>query len=239
MDLNNLPKIEFKELVKLSTTDLLTYNPTDLNVMADYMGVSAKNSTELASQIAQKIVSINSQSIPNCECASTFVKKRNIQKLRSQIYKKYHKFKDSVTNMEGDDLAAIFKDYDADFFNNKISEKINDNGYTLGFKTNGTRTFTTEGICAFDKCDYTITIPVDIFKTVNGATNVAGHICYDQLECLLRVIEHELVHLIIFIFCKDTFVTDQHGPLFQNLINQIFGHTDIHHYIITGRSESR
>ena len=119
-------------------------------------------------------------------------------------------------------LIKVFSEY---------TDISNKGKFTLKFKTSGEDTFTTEGICTHKVCDYVVTIPIAYFKGVNGITNVAGHMCKDQLECLLRVIEHELVHLIIFMFCGDPFITDQHGELFMNMVGDLFGHTDFRHYI--------
>ena len=133
--------------------------------------------------------------------------------------------------MTSKDLHNVFTQYDKLCFDGDIEKYVSEANFTLKFRTSGEDTFTTEGICIQKICDYIVTIPIKYFRNVNGITNVAGHLCKDQLECLLRVIEHELAHLIIFMFCGDQFITDQHGELFMNIVKDLFGHTDFRHYI--------
>lgn len=72
---------------------------------------------------------------------------------------------------------------------------------------------------------------------VNGIT------CRNRTECLLRVMEHELVHLL---FCCNSITKGLdllrsngeyresfHGPTFQLAVNRFFGHTDWQHTLAT------
>jgi hypothetical protein len=154
-----------------------------------------------------------------------------LDEIRGEIYELFKEYSDSVSKLGGKDLGELFNAYDERCLNGDVQKYMKDVGYSLEFKTAGEPTFTTEGICTLNGCDYVITIPIGYFKDIKGTTNVAGHLCKDQLECLMRVMEHELVHLLIFVYCKDIFITDQHGPLFMNLANDMFRHTDHRHYI--------
>lgn len=72
--------------------------------------------------------------------------------------------------------------------------------------------------------------------TVNGLE------CSDRLDSLLRIMEHEVIHLL---FCCPTFTTSlgilrdgeiiegHHGPTFQRAVKNLFGHTDSRHDLIT------
>lgn len=166
-----------------------------------------------------------------CQDYNKKISASNITKYRKIIYDKFSKFKNSVSNVSSRDLQKMFELYDHCFFQSSISEFIEQSHFVLQFKTTGEPTFTTEGTCTSKKCKYVVTIPTHHFNKVNGITNVAGHLCKDQLECLQRVLEHEIVHLIVFIFCNDTFMTDHHGTLFMKIAKNVFAHTDHRHYI--------
>lgn len=78
-----------------------------------------------------------------------------------------------------------------------------------------------------------------IFTQNRGRRNFAettnGLLCYDQLGCLMITLEHEIVHLIINIWCRKS--DDAHGDHFMTLSHNIFGHTDFSHTLGRGLSE--
>lgn len=227
----------FENQVIAAGEDLNKYPHDQLIVLAQKMGIpSIKNKQGLCQEIARKIIFIHGTTLPESDRAKCSRYKRTLtnaelSNIRKSIYDKFKTFKNSVTAMSSDDLRKFFYEYDRLCFNGDITKFMSDSNYTLGFKTSGEDTFTTEGICARGICNYVITIPTMYFGRVTGMTNVAGHQCKDQLECLQRVVEHELVHLIIFIFCGDSFITDQHGPMFMDIAKNLFAHTDHRHYI--------
>jgi hypothetical protein len=237
----------FDEQVQASFKDLQKYSDKELRILAKRMkiktllvGFLEKSRKavrdELCYKIAQKIIYINSKKPPLVEKnkCSRYRKKltaEEIAEIRKTAYDTFKRFKDSVGSMTVSDLQKLFSLYDKLCFNGDVEKYIKDANFSLKFKTSGEQTFTTEGICTHRVCNYTMTIPTAYFKNVHGPTIVAGQSCKDQLDCLLRVIEHELVHLIIFMFCGDSFITDQHGELFMNMVERLFGHTDYRHYI--------
>ena len=234
------PKYDtFSEQVEAAFEDLKKYPDAPIKLLAKKMQVKdceQKTHDALCREVAKKIIYVHSDKIPstdNAKC-SRYTKKLSsdeLDKIRNKVYKEFRKYKDSVTKMSSEELHKLFKRYDELCFDGDIQSYMKNANYSLRFKTSGEDTFTTEGICTYKVCDYTVTIPTEYFGNVKEMTIVAGHPCKDQLECLLRVIEHELVHLIIFMFCGDPFVTDQHGPLFMNTVRDLFGHTDHRHYI--------
>lgn len=220
----------FEDQVDAAAKDLLHYPAKEISLLAKKLGVKGHR------QIAKKLLSIYSEELPSslrnkCSRYSRKLSDDEIDTIRNTIYNEFKQYKDSVTDMTEKDLEVLFSRYDELCFGGDIRNHIKDVRYKLQFKTSGEETFTTEGTCNHKTCDYTITIPIEYFSNVNGITNVAGHPCKDQLECLLRVIEHEMIHLIIFIFCRDNFITDQHGPLFMDMANDLFRHSDHRHYI--------
>eukprot|EP00466_Bigelowiella_natans_P003900 jgi/Bigna1/60706/fgenesh1_kg.14_\ len=70
--------------------------------------------------------------------------------------------------------------------------------------------------------------------TVNGLK------CEDRLEAMLRIIEHEMVHIILFCdgIPSDGDGRNHHGPLFQMAARNIFGHTHFRHDLVTPWEEA-
>lgn len=229
--------ITFKEQVNETIKDLLNYPKKDLKLLARKMNINCDNKTDdiICNDIATQIVYINTHTLPfyNREKCERFTKKLSNEKLsiiRKNIYEKYKKYSQSISKISIIELRQLFEDYDNQCFNGDLQKYIFDKQYILEFKTSGEKTFTTEGIC-MTTCNYTITIPVNFFDKVNGIVNVAGLLCNDQLECLQRVIEHEIIHLIIFMMCDDKLITEQHGQFFMDIAKDLFRHTDYRHYM--------
>lgn len=227
----------FEEQVQATINDLMTYPEADIKLMAKQMRiVNHQNASDLCREIATKLIYIHSGNVPKSDLAkcnrySKKISDKEIADIRDQLHSEFSQFKDAVTDMTTEDLYKIFKRYDELCFNGDIMRYIYTSDYNLEFKLSGEHTFTTEGICGLKTCNYVITIPTEFFRNVGKITIVAGHPCKDQLDCLLRVVEHELTHLLIFMFCGDNFITDQHGELFMNMVADLFGHTDHRHYI--------
>lgn len=186
---------------------------------------------ELCDILAVKLAYRNATSYEKCARYTKKLTDGKLDSIRKKIYNSFKKFRHDVISMTTDDLQSFFKMYDDLCFDGDIQKYIRTHDYVLRFKLDGQHTFTTEGICGAEMCDYTITIPTEFFKRVKPGTNVAGHLCNDQLECLQRVIEHEMVHLIIFIFCENERVANEHGPLFMSTVHDLFRHTDHRHYM--------
>jgi hypothetical protein len=57
-----------------------------------------------------------------------------------------------------------------------------------------------------------------------------GYIINNRLSFLIRVIEHELCHLLTLMFQpKEAIINAGHGPIFRTFIKNTFGHTDYTH----------
>jgi hypothetical protein len=135
-----------------------------------------------------------------------------------------------ANNIQNIDLKAVFQAYDREWFQSRISKYFESKGHALKFQTATGKGFGIVGICS-DTCDYTITIPARHFNNATTGTVVAGLRCRDTLDCFMRVLEHELVHLIIFTFCDNEYLSDQHSPLFLATAKKFFGHATPNHQI--------
>jgi len=159
----------------------------------------------------------------------------DITNKRDKIYRHLlTQFNNNVCNLNSSDILSIIKLYDDEWFQGDLLTYLKSKNYPLNIKIDDTIVnFTTESICLIDKCSYTIYIPLKkISKTIdNQIIKVGGINCKNELQALQVAIEHELVHLIIFMFCGSITISDEHGELFQNTSKQLFGHTEIYHHI--------
>jgi len=69
---------------------------------------------------------------------------------------------------------------------------------------------------------------------------VNGYQCLDRASALLRVLEHEMIHLL---FCCEAMPEacrkqGHHGELFRKTVAQLFGHTDFRHDLVTPREQA-
>lgn len=82
-------------------------------------------------------------------------------------------------------------------------------------------------------CTHTISISRPVFSKpfTNPVETVNGLQCTNHLSCLQLVFEHELIHLILNLWCRNQ---QGHGAEFQNLAKNLFGHTSYKHMIGRG-----
>jgi hypothetical protein len=139
----------------------------------------------------------------------------------------------NMDNYSDTDLENMFDTIDRIYFNDILNEYIYDKRIKLTFKLNKKLTDSDAGICTLDGSNCDIEIATDLlykpFKKGYKSQIVGGLKCYNQLECMLHVFMHEVVHLIIFVFCMDQDTEDGHGEVFQDIIRCLFGHTDFTH----------
>ena len=111
-------------------------------------------------------------------------------------------------------VKKTFKVIDKVYFNNNISKRINDTGSKLTFKVSGKLT-STAGRCdykyylneynEFEYGNFEIKIskPIiqRIFTNEENSLKINGLHCYNRLECYINLYEHEIIHLLIALFC--------------------------------------
>lgn len=129
-------------------------------------------------------------------------------------------------------LQTVLDTIDKIYFNNILKKYFKDKKITLTVSFNN-RYSRVAGTCSKTGCNYSIKIATAMFdkpfKQGMKVQTVNGLKCYNQLECMLHVFTHELVHLIIFVFCSDQNVPGGHGPAFKQITQSLFGHTDFRH----------
>ena len=69
------------------------------------------------------------------------------------------------------------------------------------------------------------------------ALKINGLNCYDKLECYINLYQHEIIHLLISIFCiKDGEGMGGHTQMFKAIAYNLFGHTEYKHLLLAGDS---
>lgn len=232
--MNEITKDNFDEAINLSRKDLMNYSDEDIRDLADKLKIPIRGKKYMVHEIAEKLITANMKAenlLKDKKCRIYLRKLQHpeVEIKSKKIYNYFQKYKNNVKKLNISDLEKMFDMYDEIFFDNELKKYIKQNNYSLDFINNAESTFTTEGVCSYDSCSYTITIPLNRFK--GEGTIVGGVLCKDQLECLQRAMEHEIVHLIIFMFCGDEGISDQHGVMYMNMVSGLFGHSDYRHYI--------
>lgn len=245
--ISDLKSEKYKKIVNARYRKLSNYKDYELDLINDLKTFSETDVSSLlkyynAHTIEQLGTAIIQDQLPktvNKKCLNYIhTLPDNIDNMRKKIYDHFKDWKDSVSEMNSKNLRLLFDKYDELWFNNDLNKYMKTNHIKFNFYTTSPKgeTFSTEGICygpEANQCEYKMTIPLEHFKKINGTRliNVAGHLCKDQLECLMRVIEHEMCHLIIFMYCGDIVLADQHSKMFTDMSKRLFNHTDFHHYI--------
>ena len=138
----------------------------------------------------------------------------------------------TLNNYSNKSLDTILNIVDKVYFNNILKKYFNDKKITLTLSFNNKYT-RTAGKCTKKGCNYRIQIATGMFdkpfKQGMKSQKINGLKCYNSLECMLHVFTHELVHLIIFVFCRDQNVPGGHGVSFKQITKSLFGHTDFRH----------
>ena len=144
------------------------------------------------------------------------------------------------------DIRDTFRILDKVYFNKKIEKYIIDEDLHLDFKTSAKLT-KSAGICKYKdkdrKCKYQIgvssVILESLFKKGEKSFKIGGLQCNNILECYINIFEHELTHLIIFMFCpKLGLEMGGHTETFKDITKNLYGHTKYKHMLLEGDYET-
>tara|TARA_B100000963_G_scaffold76734_1_gene64777 strand:- start:636 stop:1541 length:906 start_codon:yes stop_codon:yes gene_type:complete len=121
---------------------------------------------------------------------------------------------------------------DATYFHGLVAAS----GYTLSTATNAG---SAAGFCKVNRAKRTLVVKLNhaCFCSIPvGEVRVSSGVrCASRLAALLNVLQHEMVHALIFVTMPKTDDAGKritpHGPLFQTLARQLFGHTDFVHML--------
>lgn len=136
------------------------------------------------------------------------------------------------------DVAHLFELYDQYFFNRFFQDH---HKQKIFFRLSNRMT-RSGGRITYAKRTETYTISLSttlIFQTFHDVTRevvVNGIVCHNRLEATMRILEHEIIHLLEWVRFGSSSCSQ---PRFQNLSYNIFGHTEITHQLVTQTERAR
>lgn len=134
-------------------------------------------------------------------------------------------------------IGKLFVLFDKLWFSGALGKYLMDCKYTFAFGTSP-REKGVAGVCHTDtwKKHFRINLVKMViydskkWRDSRHATYLAsGRPCSDPVRCMLYVFAHELVHLIVAVFCQVR--ESAHGPTWKKLAKHIFRMTSAHHTI--------
>jgi hypothetical protein len=147
-------------------------------------------------------------------------------------------------------LKETYLILDKVYFEGEINKYLQKNcDIELDFKTSG-RLKTTAGKCnwRYDfrdddikfryKIEISSPIIYSLFDKGEKSLKINGLNCTNKLECYINLFEHELTHLVIFLFCPELGKgMGGHTQVFRAIVKNLFGHTEYKHYLLYGNIE--
>ncbi len=130
------------------------------------------------------------------------------------------------------DLKKLFELYDKFFFQNYFTDTL---GKRISFKFNR-RLKSSAGQTKFhmSKGLFVISFSPDLFfhsfDGENRDIEIGGLKCQDRLEALMRVMEHEMIHLVEFHLTGKSRCA---GKQFRTILWNMFGHVERKHKLVT------
>ena len=172
------------------------------------------------------------EDLVNLKYTSQEIKKKT-KRIYSQILAQSKNFDEgNFTRIGTDDLKNLFNLYDLYFFDRFFYK-----GYRrrIYFRLSGRMT-RAAGMTTYTKhtnifeITLSTTLIFQTFDDVKREVVVNGVVCHDRLEASMRVLEHEIIHLLEVVL----FGSSSHSrPRFKQLVRNIFGHTDVTHQLVT------
>lgn len=150
----------------------------------------------------------------------------------------------------------MFKLYDKEFFGGQILESAKAKNYRLEFDLGSSTKVA--GYCKPRPKECVIRIEVSgpivqgLF-TRNPETGETprthysgGLVCYDKVECVQHVLEHEMIHAFIDLFCPQVMHRKpgrakrppQHPRLFKDMVYSLFLQTEVTHSLLLGEGSA-
>ena len=149
------------------------------------------------------------------------------------------------TRLYGNDIRILFEQYDQRYFDGSLRRALDQIPLTFrvssrmtraGGKTSSWRRRQTDVIERFE----IVVSSTLLFQTFredapDRTIRVTGLECHDRLDALMRVMEHEVIHLSELLGWD---VSSCSQDRFQTFAWQVFGHTDHRHALMTPREHA-
>ena len=188
----------------------------------------------------------------------TVLKKKNSESFKKEQTKKIYNYlfnnvfeKNIDFKINTHHIKRTFQILDKIYFNNNITKFIKESKSNIKFNATSKLTKTAGyakwkyyldryGNVSYGNFEIEISKPIinNIFleKKIKSL-KINGLHCFDRLECYINLFQHEIVHLLIAIFCtKDGYGMGGHTVMFRNIAFNLFGHTEYKHFLLAGDS---
>lgn len=144
------------------------------------------------------------------------------------------------------DLGMIFHAIDENFFDGRITTACErSTSRPLAFRLS-TRMTSSGGMTTMQfsggwrpTTEFEIAVATTpLFETfkIDSSAQVGGLLCKDRLEALLRIMEHEIVHLVEMLLWEDSNCS---ANPFKEIVHNFFGHLESNHQLLTPRDVAR
>lgn len=164
---------------------------------------------------------------------------------REKVYDACQKkaiIKPMFTSLKKKHLKHIYDLYDELVYNGELGRKLREKNKEIRFQlSKGTEKSRIGGWCKPTNEGFIINFPKTLFESLVCPVKNSGIVCQNRLLSLMVTLEHEMTHLIIFLFGKYKKKRDDpsgiyttHGKLFRYLTHYYFGHTEYHHHMGDG-----
>ncbi len=177
-------------------------------------------------------------------------KKEQTKKVYDYLYKNIFK-QNTEFSVDNHHVKETFKILDKIYFNNNITHFIKESGSSITFNASSRLTKTAGfaksqyyldkyGNVDYGNFEIQISKPIinNIFNDKKAKSlKINGLHCYNKLDCYINLYQHEIIHLLITIFCtKDGIGMGGHTRMFKSLAYNLFGHTEYKHFLLEGDS---
>lgn len=173
--------------------------------------------------------------------------REKIRAMQNQIYvdvlrKTKHIDRPNFSTIHPVDLERIFDLYDEQFFDGGCRDTLRTNKTPISFRLSSrmtraggktTRHELVSGqrrVATSFEIAISTTLLFETFRPQQPNARVAGLECKNRLQAMMRIVEHEMVHLIEMLLWWDS---NCMGPRFRKISNRFFEHRESNHQLIT------
>lgn len=165
--------------------------------------------------------------------------KKKTKKIYGQILSESKNFDQGDFGAIGiDDLRRLFELYDLYFFDKFLSKNYKGKiffGLSQRMTKSGGRTEYMRQSGTY-RISLSTTLIFQTFDDVKREVVVSGIVCQDRIEATMRVLEHEIIHLLEFVLYDSSSCLK---PQFKRLSLNIFGHKGVTHQLVTQTERAR
>jgi hypothetical protein len=252
---------QLKEFAKINGLKATGTKAVLCEVITDYINKNKKVKPEPLPDLKEEKIMETPKSIINIY--KEYKVKANPPELIKELRGKIHEFllkvapDKKVKSLTKRDLEELFTLYDDYFFDSSIRNYLKEKDEELIVKfgqfrkkqgTAGHCKLKIQGKKEVKKCYHTLGFSLPVLSNVfvddesEEIETANGIQCFDQLECLQIIMEHEMIHLIINLWNEGKSEEkvnkrEAHGKTFKTLARNIFGHSNFRHSLGQGLKE--